>query len=204
MNILFFLKGIIIGFGMAVPIGPIGIICIRKTLLQGRTQGQIVGLGAATADLCYSCVAVFGITIISDFIAHERLWIRVIGGILLLIIGVKTFMAKPNTPVDDKTEARGWHSYISTLILTLSNPLTFFAFIAIFSALGVEKSFGFWAAFSTVLGVFIGSWGWFWVLTTFVNRYRQRVGMNSWVWINKIAGVIIFVSGSIALGGLLV
>lgn len=204
MDILFLLKGIIIGFGMAIPVGPISIICIRKTLLKGRPQGRIVGLGAATADLCYSSVAVFGITIIYDFIIHERLWIRLIGGILLLFIGIKTFMAKPNTPIDEDTEATGWASYVSTLFLTLSNPLTFFAFIAIFSALGVEKEFGFWAAFSTVLGVFTGSLGWFFLLSTFVNRYRQRVGLNAWVWINKIAGFLIFISGSIAIGGLLV
>jgi threonine/homoserine/homoserine lactone efflux protein len=202
MDLLFLLKGIITGFGMAVPIGPIGIICIRKTLYYGKSQGHIVGLGAAIADLFYGCIAAFGISFISNFIAHERVWIRVVGGILLFIIGVKTYFAKPKVRDDKITETKGITSFISVLFLTLSNPLTFFAFIAIFSALGIEKEFEFFSAISLVIGVFIGSFGWFFLLSSFVNRYKNKVSAKGWFWLNKVAGIIIIVSGGIAIGGL--
>lgn len=85
MDLTFILKGILIGFAMAIPLGPIGIICIRKTLTEGRLRGLIIGLGAATADLLYACIAAFGLTIISDTLNSQRIWIRLIGGALLLL-----------------------------------------------------------------------------------------------------------------------
>lgn len=202
MDLLFLLKGIITGFGMAVPIGPIGIICIRKTLYHGKAQGQVVGIGAAIADLFYSCIAAFGISFISNFIAREHVWIRVVGGILLLIIGIKTFLAKPKVKDTGIEEAKGLTAFVSVLFLTLSNPLTFFAFIAIFSALGIEKEFQFLSALSLVAGVFIGSFGWFFLLSSFVNRYKGKVSAKGWFWLNKVAGIIIILSGCIAIGGL--
>src|ERR1035437_2148038 len=157
MDFLFFLKGIIVGFALAVPIGPIGIICIRKTLLHGSIQGRIIGVAAATADMLYSCVAAFGITYIAHFIEHERLWIKLIGGVLLIFFGIKTFLTKPSIPDNDLSESKGLKSFISTLFLTLTNPLTFFVFIFIFSAMGIAQKFGIVAAFSIVIGVFTGS-----------------------------------------------
>ncbi|MEJ2614444.1 MAG: LysE family transporter, partial [Ignavibacteriaceae bacterium] len=84
MGLIIFLKGIFIGFALAVPIGPIGIMCIRKTLNEGRLRGLIVGLGAATADLLYGCIAAFGITFIANTLVSQRIWIRLVGGALLL------------------------------------------------------------------------------------------------------------------------
>ena len=98
MNFTFFLEGIAIGFAMAVPVGPIGIMSIRKTLTEGRLRGLIVGLGAATADFLYGCVAAFGLTIISDTLDSQRFWIRLVGGMLLLFLGIKTFRAQPSDP----------------------------------------------------------------------------------------------------------
>ena len=98
MELIFFLKGILIGFAMAVPIGPIGIMCVRKTLTEGRLRGLIIGLGAATADLLYGCVAAFGLTYISNVITSERIWIRLLGGMLLLFLGVRTYRARPADP----------------------------------------------------------------------------------------------------------
>ena len=98
MEFTFFLKGIAIGFAMAVPVGPIGIMCIRKTLTEGRLRALIIGLGAATADLFYGCVAAFGLTFISDTLDSQRIWIRLVGGALLLFLGIKTFRAIPTDP----------------------------------------------------------------------------------------------------------
>src|SRR5664279_2880627 len=98
MGLTDFLKGIFVGFAMAIPIGPIGIMCIRKTLTEGRLRGLIIGLGAATADLLYGCVAAFGLTIISSTLMNEKVWIRLVGGGLLLFLGIRTFRALPADP----------------------------------------------------------------------------------------------------------
>ena len=168
MELTIFLKGIIIGFAMAVPIGPIGIMCIRKTLTEGRLRGLIIGLGAATADLIYGCVATFGLSVISSTLNHERLWIRLVGGALLLFLGIRTFRSIPvklNLPENTKGILR---SFLTTVFLTLTNPLTIFAFIAIFASLGLGSGLSYFSASSLVAGVFIGS-----ITTTRMQVFRS-------------------------------
>jgi threonine/homoserine/homoserine lactone efflux protein len=99
MEPIFFIKGLIIGFAMAVPIGPIGIMCIRKTLAEGHSRGLIIGLGAATADSLYGTIAAFGLTFISDVIATQHFWVSLLGGGLLLFLGIRTFRAKRKDPI---------------------------------------------------------------------------------------------------------
>ncbi len=126
---------IIIGFAMAVPVGPIGIMCIRKTLTEGRLRGLMIGLGAATADLIYGCIAAFGLTVISSAIETERTWMQLVGGALLLFLGVKTFCAFPVDPKVPANRSGMLGSYLYAVFLTLINPTTIFAFIAVFAAL---------------------------------------------------------------------
>ena len=97
MYFIYLLKGIAIGFSLAAPVGPIGILCIRRTLAHGNKRGIIIGLSAASADMIYGIVAAFGVTLISDFISQEQHWIRFIGGIFMLIIGYRTFFSHPTT-----------------------------------------------------------------------------------------------------------
>src|SRR5512140_2074417 len=94
MEPIFFLKGLIIGFAMAVPIGPIGVLCIRKTLAEGHSRGLVIGLGGATADSLLAGIAAFGLTYVSDFIASEHVWLSIVGGALLLFLGIRTFRAR--------------------------------------------------------------------------------------------------------------
>jgi len=120
---------------MAVPIGPIGVMCIRKTLAEGHTRGLIIGLGAASADSLYSSIAAFGLTFISDVISTQHFWLRLIGGGLLLFLGIRTFRAKrkdPKVPSDNKGLLG---SYITAFLLALTNPVTIFAFVAVFRCL---------------------------------------------------------------------
>ena len=203
MELTFFLKGIIIGFAMAVPVGPIGIMCIRKTLTEGRLRGLIIGLGAATADFLYGCVAAFGITIISDTLVSQRIWIRLVGGTLLLFLGVRTFRAHPadpNIPVNSNGILR---SYLTTVFLTLTNPMTIFAFIAVFAALGLGNGLGYFSAAALVVGVFIGSCLWFLLLSSGVTLFRKKLDLVGLRWVNKIAGILIIISGVIAIVSLL-
>jgi threonine/homoserine/homoserine lactone efflux protein len=203
MAITDFLKGIFIGFAMAVPIGPIGIMCIRKTLTEGRVRGLIIGLGAATADLLYGCVAAFGLTVISSTLESQRIWIRLVGGALILFLGVRTFRAQPTDPKFRIHSSGMIASYLYTVFLTLTNPLTIFAFIAVFAALGLGSGLGYFSASALVAGVFIGSSLWFLLLSSGVTLFRKKLDLVGLRWVNRIAGILIIISGVIAIASLL-
>jgi len=195
MEPIFFLKGLIIGFAMAVPIGPIGVMCIRKTLAEGHSRGLIIGLGAATADSLYGSLAAFGLTFISDVIASQHFWLSLVGGGLLLFLGIRTFRAKrkdPVIPFDDKGFLR---SYVSTFLLALTNPVTIFAFVAVFAAFGLGHRLSIVSACILVLGVFIGSCLWFLALSYVATFFRKKLDSDGLRWVNRIAGVLIVLSG---------
>ncbi|MGE5806505.1 MAG: LysE family translocator [Ignavibacteria bacterium] len=203
MEFTFFLKGIFIGFAMAVPVGPIGIMCIRKTLTEGRLRGLIIGLGAATADLFYGCVAAFGLTVISDTLDNQRIWIRLVGGALLLFLGIRTFRAQPTDPKFHIHSSGILRSYLTTVFLTLTNPLTIFAFIAVFAALGLGIGLSIFSASTLVAGVFIGSCLWFFLLSSGTIFFRDKLDLVGLRWVNRIAGILIIISGVIAIVSLL-
>lgn len=203
MEVEIFLKGIMIGFAMAVPIGPIGIICIRKTLTEGRIRGLIIGLGAATADLLYGCIAAFGLTIISNALNSQRIWIRLIGGALLLFLGVRTFRALPSNPKIPENNNGILRSYLTTVFLTLTNPLTIFAFIAVFAAFGLGNGLSYFSATFLVAGVFMGSSLWFLLLSSGVTFFRKKLDLVGLRWVNKIAGILIILSGVISIASVL-
>ncbi len=199
MELIFFLKGILIGFAMAVPIGPIGIMCVRKTLTEGRLRGLIIGLGAATADLLYGCVAAFGLTYISNVITSERIWIRLLGGMLLLFLGVRTYRTRPADPKLHIHSSGLLGSYFYIVFLTLTNPLTIFAFIAVFAALGLANEVNIFSGLALVLGVFTGSSFWFLLLSSGVTLFRKKLDIIGLRWVNRIAGILIILSGVIAI-----
>jgi threonine/homoserine/homoserine lactone efflux protein len=203
MELTIFLKGIAIGFAMAVPLGPIGIICIRKTLTEGRLHGLVIGLGAATADMLYGCIAAFGLTIISETLNSQKIWIRLVGGALLFFLGIKTFRAHPADPKIPIKSKGIFRSYLTTVFLTLTNPMTIFAFIAIFAALGLGNGLSYFSAAALVVGVFFGSSLWFLLLSSGVTLFRNKLDLEGLKWVNKIAGILIIISGVIAIASLL-
>ena len=133
----FFWRGLIIGFSIAAPVGPIGVLCIHRTLTKGRIIGLISGFGAATADAIYGCIAGFGLTFISSFLLSYQVWLRLFGGGFLCYLGITTFFAKPEKRVTSTKDKNFIGAYISTLLLTLSNPMTILAYVAIFAGLGI-------------------------------------------------------------------
>ncbi len=203
MEATFFLKGVLVGFAMAVLIGPIGVMCIRKTLTEGRLRGLIIGLGAATADFLYGCVAAFGLTVISSALVSQRIWIRLVGGALLLFLGIRTFRAKPSDPKYHIHSSGILASYLYTVFLTLTNPLTIFAFIAVFAALGLGGEVINFSGSALVLGVFTGSCLWFLSLSSIVILFRAKFDMVGLRWVNRIAGILITISGVVAIASLL-
>jgi threonine/homoserine/homoserine lactone efflux protein len=203
MELIFLLKGLIIGFAMAVPIGPIGIMCIRKTLAEGHTRGLIIGLGAATADSLYGSIAAFGLTFISDAIATQHFWLRLIGGGLLLFLGIRTFRAKRKKPAIPSDNKGMLGSYVTSFLLALTNPVTIFAFVAVFAAFGLGHRLILTSACILVLGVFAGSCLWFLTLGYVATLFRKRLDAGGLTWVNKISGVLIVLSGVAALVSLI-
>jgi threonine/homoserine/homoserine lactone efflux protein len=194
-----FLRGLIIGFSIAAPVGPIGILCIRRTLSEGRASGFLSGLGAATADALYGCVAGFGLTVISGFLIDQRFWIQLIGGIFLLVLGIKTLRSVPAERAAAASGAGLAASYVSTLLLTLTNPMTILSFAAIFAALGVADTGGdLSAAARLVLGVFIGSAAWWLLLSGGVGILREKLSSGILRWTNRLSGAILLVFGIVA------
>lgn len=203
MDITFLLEGLVIGFSIAAPVGPIGMLCIRRTLAEGRLSGIASGLGAATADAVYGCVAVLGLTFISDILIDQQVWFRLIGGLFLCYLGIKTFLAKPAKRAA-LTKGNGLVSaYASTFFLTLTNPMTILSFTAIIAGLGLASTGGnFMPAGAVVLGVFIGSSLWWLILSSSVGLFRERIDYQGLRWINRISGAIIAGFGLFALSSL--
>lgn len=203
MEPIFFLKGLIIGFGMAVPIGPVGILCIRKTLVGGHLRGLIIGLGAATADSIFGSIAAFGLTFVSDVIASQHFWLRLVGGGILLFLGIRTFRAKRKDPVIPYENRGMLGSYLSAFLLVLTNPVTIFAFVAVFAAFGLGHKLFIVSACILVIGVFTGSGLWFLILSYVATTFRKKLDSDGLRWVNRIAGILIILSGAAALVSLI-
>lgn len=204
VDITFYLRGLLIGFSIAAPVGPIGVLCIRRTLTFGRTIGFVSGLGAATADALYGFVAAFGLTAISSFLVDQQTALRLGGGAFLIYLGVKTILSRPATEAAHATARNRWTAYISTLALTITNPTTILSFVAIFAGLGIaEEERDYLASTLVVLGVFSGSALWWLLLSGFTSLFRTRITTRGLVWVNRISGGIILTFGLVALGSLL-
>mgnify|MGYP006273219955 CR=1 FL=1 len=200
---LFFLllKGVIIGILIAAPVGPVGVLCIRRTINDGWPAGLIAGSGAALADALYGAVAAFGIVYVSDFILDNQVLLKLIGGGLLIIIGAK--MIYDRSPVvthpdidtesdDQQLQQNPFSEFVTTFFITLTNPGTIIAFIAIFAGLGIanysDKPI---SASILVAGVFIGALAWWTSLNLFVGRFDHKIGINIQRRINLISGAVI-------------
>ena len=200
MDIAFLLNGFLIGISIAAPVGPISVLCIRRTLAEGRLFGIVSGLGGATGDATYGCVAGFGLTFISNFLINQQAWLHLIGGIFLCYLGVKTLLAKPARRAALSNENGLVGAYASTFFLTLTNPMTILSFVAIFTGLGLASTGGnFMSAGAWVLGIFIGSSFWLLVLCSSVDVFREKFDPSRLQWLNRISGAIITVFGLVAL-----
>jgi len=198
--LVFFLRGVLIGFSIAAPVGPIGVLCILRTLANGRVNGLVSGLGAATADALYGSVAAFGLTFISSLLIGQHFWLRLIGGVFLCYLGVRTFLARPAEQAASAKSASLAGAYASTLLLTLTNPTTILSFAAVFAGLGLASAGGNYAASGLLaLGVFLGSALWWLILSSGVSLFRARFGPRQLRWVNRLSGLIILAFGVLAL-----
>jgi threonine/homoserine/homoserine lactone efflux protein len=191
----FLLKGLAIGLSIAAPVGPIGVLCIRRSLVEGRQVGFVTGMGAATADAAYGCIAAFGLTALSAALVGARAWLGVLGGLFLCWLGARTFLSAPATR-GAQTQSRGLlAAYVSTFFLTLTNPMTILSFVAVFAGLGLVASPNYLAASILVGGVFVGSALWWLLLSSSVSLLQSRVGAGWMQAVNRLSGCIIFAFG---------
>ena len=195
MLFAFLLKGVAIGVAIAAPLGPIGVLCIRRSLLEGRRLGFVTGLGAATADALYGCVAAFGLTAISGALVGLRAWLALAGGLFLCGLGVRTFRSTAATQAVP-IQGRGLlPAYLSTVFLTLTNPMTLLSFVAVFAGLGLGAAPDYLAAGAWVSGVFIGSALWWLLLSSGASSLQSRVGSAGARALNRVSGCIICAFG---------
>jgi threonine/homoserine/homoserine lactone efflux protein len=204
MQTNFLIKGIIIGFSIAAPVGPIGILCIRRSLQGGMFSGLLTGLGAATADACYGCVAGFGLTFISSLLISQKIWLQLIGGIFLCYLGIGSFYKRDEQQQAANRVQGYWLDYVSTFFLTLTNPMTIIAFAAIFAGLGIATAAdGYASSISLVLGVFTGSALWWIMLTAGVGHFKNKINTTFRKWMHRVSGGILLIFGLWSLSDLL-
>lgn len=199
MTIDYLLKGIVLGISVAAPVGPIGVLCIKRSLTEGRKSGLVTGMGATVADTIYGAIAAFGLTFVTDFLIEQEFYVRIFGGLFLILMGIRLFTTKP--PADVEME-RGnmWHHFASTILLTASNPGTVLFFIPAFAFLGMETgSKNVMQSFTIVAGVALGSAIWWLSLSYFVSIFRAKIKLSNLSGLNKISGTFIVVCGAYAL-----
>lgn len=201
---MLWLRSLLIGLSIAAPVGPIGLLCIRRTLSDGQRAGLMTGLGAAAADGVYGAVAAFGLSAVSGFLVAQQDLLRMGGGLFLLYLGQGILRSRPaeKTTASIQSDARGSMGLlISTFLLTLTNPMTILSFVAIFSGLGLAAgtaSYGAAAPLLTVAGVFSGSALWWLTLTFTLSRLKFLSRPERLIWINRISGLMILTFGMVS------
>jgi threonine/homoserine/homoserine lactone efflux protein len=198
------LTGILIGFAVAAPVGPIALLIMRRSLNEGRLCGFVSGLGAATADLLCGLVAALGVSALTALISTHHRALQLVGGLVMLVLGWNAFRAKdPSAAKRPLHERNLFIAYLFTFLLTLSNPLTLFGMIAVIAAFRAGGPN--YTRFDMIVlggGIFVGSACWWFLLCNFAGWLGRRLGPRLLHVLNMTAGVIIFAFGAWQLGSL--
>ncbi|WP_159947900.1 LysE family transporter [Rhizobium sp. 18065] len=200
MDVVVFGKGLVLGVAIAAPLGPIGALCINRTLERGFWAGVAGGLGTALADGAYASLAAAGFTALGGLLSRVELPLQLFGGLFLLYLG--WIAVKPrDATVAARVDARGLlTTTVATFLLTIANPATILSFAAIFAGLGLAADAGGWSAALLVAGVFIGSLGWWFFLSGMVSLLRSRLPKGFVVWVSRISGTVLLLFGLVSLG----
>ncbi|MBI2357513.1 MAG: LysE family transporter [Deltaproteobacteria bacterium] len=192
MQLGLFLKGLLIGFVVAVPIGPMGVLCVSRALSGGPVYGLVSGLGVATGDAIWAGIAALGLTMISGFLLSQQAWLRLIGGIFLCYLGIKTFLTGPRVRTVPAAATGLGRAYASTFFLTFSNPATILSFVAIYAGWGVESLSGHYVSAAVLTaGAFVGSASWWILLSSGLLAFRKSFARSGLEWVERISGAII-------------
>ena len=196
MDIHYIFDGIIIGFVASVPLGPIGVLCIQRTLNKGRLSGFVSGLGAAFSDTIYAVIAAYSLSFIVGFVESKLLWIQIFGAVVLIGLGLKIFYSNPAVQLrrQKNKSSNLIQDFFSTLFLTITNPLAIFLFFGFFASFGVVPANRDWLGQIVLIGgVTVGASLWWLTLTGLVSLFKNKINLRRLWWMNKIAGVAIVV-----------
>jgi len=195
---LLLIKGFLIGIAVAAPIGPVGLLCLRRSIVDGKLRGFITGMGAAVADAMMAIVAAFGMTAILSFVEGHRSSFQIAGGAVLMVMGVAAMKAKPPTRTKGQLHTPGLtKAFFSTIVLTLANPVTIGSLLLLFSAFGVSLGTDNWQnPVKLVAGVFLGSAAWWLLLSHFAEWFGRKLNTNLLRSINIGTGVMLCLLGA--------
>lgn len=198
------IKGIIIGLFTSVPLGPIGMLCIQRTLNRGRKFGIITGLGATTSDIFYTIITLFFLSFVLDIVEQNRFIIQVVGSIILIGFGFFIYRSHPSTQPkpheSKKIKNRLFNDYVSSFALTLSNPLVLFVLIALFARFEfINHTSTLLMSIAGIGSIFMGATMWWLTLTFLVSKFRSKLNMRGLKIINQTTGIIIILIGCIGI-----
>lgn len=198
---IYFIKAILIGLAASIPLGPLGIMCIQKTLSKGRWSGFSVGLGSSVVDTFFSAIALFSVTFISDFLDRNREWVMLLGGVIILLIGLSIAMKNPIRELGPSRNGlpRAGHvqDFLRGFLMTISNPGALVLLMGLFAFFGLDMNEGYQScAVSIVLsGIFLGTASWWFLLSSGISLFRTRFRLRQMLIINRISGSVIAVIG---------
>ena len=195
------IKGFIVGLGASIPLGPLGVLCVQKTISKGRNSGFFTGLGASVSDTFYAGIALLSFAFVDNFIAAHRSLIMIIGGIVIVLIGLKVYLTNPIKQIRQKnTNKKHLEDFIEALVMTISNPGAMFLILGLFAVVGLRSPSGGdeVPAITTLWGVFLGTVTWWFFLPTTITSFRKRFRLRQLMFINRIAGVAIATLGIVS------
>jgi threonine/homoserine/homoserine lactone efflux protein len=199
VELSYLFEGFLIGLLVSLPVGPVGINIVHKTLSRGRRVGFTAALGAMTADLILSLIAVAGITFIVSFIEEKVVIFRILGGVFVIFIGIRIFREDPVSAYESPGEDVGIgfvDDYLTTMLMVLSNPTTLLAYIAIFAGINFPPGMRFMEGPGvTILGLITAASAWWFSLTYYLDKFRSRVRLRFIFWFQRLAGILIILFG---------
>ncbi len=201
--LVFLAKGLSIGFVASIPLGPIGMVCVQRTLTKSQRSGFFSGVGAATADTVFAAIAAFFLSVVMAFVERNIDLLRVIGGICVIIVGVSIFLKNPVVQIRRNRAGKGslWSDYLSGFLLTLANPAFVLVFLALFATFGIsiQGDVSYFSGTGLIVGVLIGASLWWLSLTAGVSLFRKRFRPRHMLYLNRISGALIVGLGAAAI-----
>jgi threonine/homoserine/homoserine lactone efflux protein len=195
MDFEYLIKGIIVGIAVSIPLGPMSMMVIQRTLNRGRVRGFVSGIGVATSDTLYSVIAGFGLTFIVGFVTEYQDVLKLIAAVVFIILGIRMFMTNPAKEIRSYAQKKSKSllgSYFTMFLFALTNPVSILITGGLFATFGLMKDFpGFDNISFLILGVVLGAVSWWFNLTLFVSRIKGKLRLRNLLWINRIAGVVI-------------